>query len=489
MRPPLLGRLGRLLLSALLAATATTFALTPSASAASGLTQVTGFGANPGNLAMYAYVPDGLPRQAPVVVALHGCGQSANDYYANSGWTTMADRYHFAVVFPQTSAANNLLSCFTWFDPADTTRGKGEVASIVQMVDKAEQLYGSDASRVYVTGLSAGGGMTANLLAAYPDVFAGGAVDSGLPAQCATSQVGASSCQYGSLNLTPAQWGDKVRAQYPGYAGPWPRVAIWQGTSDYTVRPVNATELRDQWTHVWGLSQTPSSTTTLPGSTTLTSYDDANGEPAVQLYEIAGMGHGLAVDPGTGEEQCGRSAAYFLDTICSSYHTARFWGLDGSGGGGTDPGEGEGLPAPADLKAGTPTETSVPLSWSAVAGAASYRVYRDGTRVGTPSGTSFTDTALAAGTSYTWSVAAVDNAGAEGARSAPVTASTTGGGTPATCVTANNYAHVAAGRAHVSGGYAYTNGSDQNMGLYNVFVTHTLRRTGPDAWELADGGC
>ncbi|SCF48019.1 hypothetical protein GA0115257_119623, partial [Streptomyces sp. LcepLS] len=58
--------------------------------------------------------------------------------------------------------------------------------------------------------------------------------------------------------------------------------------------------------------------------------------------------------------------------------------------------------------------------------------------------TSFTDSALEAGTSYTWTVAAVDNTGKEGARSAPVTASTTGGGSPATCVTANNYAHVAA---------------------------------------------
>jgi poly(hydroxyalkanoate) depolymerase family esterase len=487
-RSPLPGRLGRLLVSALLAASACLFAVPSPASAASGLTQIAAFGSNPGNLAMYTYVPDGLPQHAPVVVALHGCAQSANDYYANSGWAEMADRYHFALVFPQTSSANNSLSCFTWFSPADTERGKGEVASIVHMVDTAQQLYGSDASRVFVTGLSAGGGMTANLLAAYPDVFAGGAVDSGLPAQCATSQTGASGCQYGSLNLTPAQWGDKVRAQNPGYTGPWPRVAIWQGTSDYTVYPVNATELRDQWTNVWGLPQSPSSTTALPGSTTLTSYDDASGKPAVQLYQISGMGHGLAVDPGAGEAQCGRTAAYFLDTICSSYYTAKFWGLDGSGG-GTEPGEGEALPAPSGLKTGTATVTSMPLSWSPVAGAASYRVYRGGTEVGAPGGTSFTDSGLTAGTSYTWTVSAVDSSGKEGARSASVTASTTGGTTTPVCVTANNYAHVTAGRAHVSGGYAYTNGSNQNMGLYNVFVTHTLRRTGPDAWELADGGC
>ncbi|MFF7333638.1 PHB depolymerase family esterase [Streptomyces sp. NPDC008150] len=475
--------------SGLLAAVAGTAALSQPATAATGLTQVTGFGSNPGNLSMYAYVPAGLPADAPLVVALHGCTQTANDYYTNSGWTKFADQYGFAVVFPQTGSANNSLSCFTWFDPADDTRGKGEAASVVQMVTKAESLYGSDADRVFVTGLSAGGGMTADLLAAYPDVFAGGSVDSGLPAQCATTQTAASTCQYGSLNLTAAQWGDKVRAQYPGYGGPWPRVAIWQGTSDYTVQSVNGTELRDQWTNVHGIPQTPSSTTSLPGGTTLTSYNDASGRPAVQLYQISGMGHGLAVDPGSGPEQCGTTAAYFLDTICSSYYTAKFWGLDQAGGGGTDPGDGGGttLPAPTGLAAGTITNTSVALSWSATQGAASYRVYRNGTQVGTPTGTTFTDTGLTAATTYSYTVAAVGSNGTAGPASSALSATTTG--FTATCSTATNYAHVAAGRAHTSGGYTYANGSNQNMGLYNVFVTHTLKQTAAGYWVLADSGC
>ncbi|MFF0223776.1 PHB depolymerase family esterase [Streptomyces sp. NPDC004629] len=490
MRPTLLSRLARLVgrfaVSGLLMAAAGTTALAPPASAADGLTQVTGFGSNPGNLSMYTYVPAGLPAGAPLVVAMHGCGQTANGYYANSGWTKLADQYGFALVFPQTGAANNSLSCFTWFDPADSTRDKGEAASVTQMVTKAESLYGSDAHRVYVTGLSAGGGMAANLLAAYPDVFAGGSIASGLPAQCATSQIGASSCQYGSLGLTPAQWGDKVRAQYPGYAGPWPRVAIWQGTSDYTVYPVNATELRDQWTNVHGISQTPSSTTSLPAGTTLTSYDDTSGKPAVQLYQINGMGHGLAVDPGSGAEQCGTTAAYFLDTICSSYYTAKFWGLDQ--GGGTAPGDGgEQLPAPTGLTADPATDTSISLSWSPVQGAASYRVHRGGTQVGTPTGTTFTDTALTPATAYTYTVAAVAADGTVGTASSAVTATTTG--SAPTCTTATNYAHVTAGRAHTSGGSTYANGSNENMGLYNVFVTHTLKQTSSGHYVLADSGC
>ncbi|MCG7525654.1 PHB depolymerase family esterase [Streptomyces sp. OfavH-34-F] len=418
MRPPILKRLLRRLASAaalgLLAATLSATTAQPAAAAA-GLQQVTGFGSNPGNLQMYAYTPAGLPANAPLVVALHGCAQSADAYYTNSGWPRYADAWGFAVVFPQTTSANNALSCFNWFDPAEDTRGRGEAASVVQMVDYAKEHYGSDDGRVYVTGLSAGGGMAADLLAAYPDVFAGGSIASGIPAQCATSQTAASACQYAPPSLTPAQWGDKVRAAHPGYDGPWPRVAIWHGTSDYTVRPANATALRDQWTDVWGIGQTPSATDSLPGNTTRTVYEDASGQSAVELYTISGMGHGLPVDPGSGDGQCGSTAAYFLDTICSTYHTGVFWGLDDgtAPGGGTDPGDGDG-----DGDGGDP---------------------------GTP--------------------------------------------VPARCHTATNYAHVTAGRAHMSGGYVYANGSEQNMGLYNVFVSHTLRESPTGYYVIADNGC
>jgi poly(hydroxyalkanoate) depolymerase family esterase len=292
--------------------------------------QVTGFGANPGNLSMYSYLPGGLPANAPLVVALHGCTQSAADYYQHSGWPQYADQWGFAVVFPQQSFANNPESCFDWYTPWDDGRGKGEAESIREMVSYAQSTYHVDAKRMYVTGLSAGGGMTSDLLADYPNLFAGGAIDSGLPAQCATSLVQATNCQYDNQNKTPAQWGDLVRAADPGYAGPWPRIAIWQGTADTTVSPVNATEERDQWTNVWGLSQTPSATKTL-GGTTESVYNDPQGRPAVEVYSVSGMAHGLAVHPGTGTDHCGSTGPYYLDYICSTYYTALFWGL-GSGG-------------------------------------------------------------------------------------------------------------------------------------------------------------
>lgn len=94
--------------------------------------------------------------------------------------------------------------------------------------------------------------------------------------------------------------------------------------ADYTVNPVNATESRDQWTDVLGVSQTPTSTATLPGGTTAQYYGDV-----VALYGVPGVGHGTPVDPGSGATQCGATGTYYPASICSSYYIASFWGLGG----------------------------------------------------------------------------------------------------------------------------------------------------------------
>lgn len=456
--------------------------LSPTPAQAASLQEVSGFGSNPGNLQMFQYAPDSLPSGAPLVVALHGCTQSASDYYSHSGWPKYADMYGFALVFPQTTSSNNANSCFNWYQPSDYTRGQGEALSIKQMVDYARSRYGSNPSRIYVTGLSAGGAMTSAMLADYPDVFAGGAIDSGIPAGCGTDLSSGLTCEYNAVSKTPQQWGDAVRSASGGWGGPWPRVAIWQGTGDTTVNPANATEERDQWTNVWGISQTPSSTTSLTGGTAQAVYNDANGKPAVETFSISGMAHGLAVNPGSGTDQCGSTGTYYLNYICSAYWTAKFWGLDTSGGGGTGS-----LPAPTGLTVTGTTGTTASLSWSAVGGAASYNVYRGGTKVGSATGTSYTDTGLTPGTNYTYTVAAVDSSGSVGTQSSAVPATTTG--YQPQCFTDNNYNQVAAGRARQSLGYAYANGSNQNMGLYNVAVTHTLEETSSGYYVIADSGC
>lgn len=438
------------------------------------LTQVSSFGSNPGNLSMYSYRPDGMGSGRPAVVLLHGCTQNATTYFNNSGWRKYADLWGFALIVAEQKSGNNALSCFNWFQAGDIARGQGEALSVKQMVDYAKTNYGTDASRVYVSGLSAGGAMTAVMLAAYPDVFQGGSVVAGIPYNCGTS------CQNMAVSKTPQQWGDLVRNANPGYAGPWPRVAIWHGQSDTTVVPANGTELMTQWTNVRGGSQTPASTTSLPGNTTLETY----ASDAVRLYKVAGMGHGTPVDPGSGADQCGTAASYFLDTICSAYRDALFFGLDGGGSTPTPPG------APAGLTVTGVSDTSVALSWTAVSGATGYHVYRGGTKITSSpvTATAYTATGLSAGTAYTFTVTAVSASG-ESAQSTPASATTTGGTTPPVCYTASNYAQVAAGRAYHSLGYAYADGSNQNMGLYNTFYTHTLKQTAPNHWVIADGQC
>jgi len=155
------------------------------------LTQVTSFGSNPGSLLMYTYVPSGVPQNAPVVLALHGCTETADDYEA-AGWDSLADTYKFYVVYPQQQSSNNIETCFNWFgntsgSTADITRGQGEAASIAQMVDYMKSTYSVDPKRVFVTGFSAGAAYAVALLALYPDVFAAGASFSGIPFGCANS--------------------------------------------------------------------------------------------------------------------------------------------------------------------------------------------------------------------------------------------------------------------------------------------------------------
>jgi poly(hydroxyalkanoate) depolymerase family esterase len=289
--------------------------------------EVTGFGSNPGNLRMFKYVPGGLPANAPMVVALHGCAQSASSYDAETGWQLFADRFRFALLLPQQQSANNGSSCFNWFENGDISRGQGEALSIKQMVDRMIADHGIAASRVYITGLSAGGAMTAAMLAAYPDVFAGGAIIAGIPYRCGVGQSAAFSCMNPGSNLTPAQWGDKVRAAST-WTGPWPIVSIWHGESDFTVRPMNLTESMEQWTNVHGIDQTADVSDTIGGYPHKV-YRDAAGTARVETYSITGMGHGTPVDPGAGATQCGTAGAYILDVnLCSSYYIARFFGLD-----------------------------------------------------------------------------------------------------------------------------------------------------------------
>lgn len=301
--------------------------LTPTPASAATVQEVTGFGTNPGALRMFRYVPDGLPAGRPVVVALHGCTQNASGYGTGSGWTQLADRWGFSVVLPQQQSANNASLCFNWFQSGDMARGQGEAASVAQMVER--QAGDVSGGRVYVTGLSAGGGLAAVMTAAYPEKFAAGGIVAGLPYGCAQAAGSPYVCMYVGATQTPDQWGDRVRAARPGYAGPWPTLVAFQGSSDYTVKPVNMTDLVEQWTDVHGTDQTADVSDTVAGYPHK-AYEDGSGAAVVETYSITGMGHGQPVDPGSGSEQCGTAGAYILDVnLCAAYRMGAAWGLNG----------------------------------------------------------------------------------------------------------------------------------------------------------------
>lgn len=129
-----------------------------------------------------------------------------------------------------------------------THNGGGDSQTIANMVKYAIDKWGGDPKRVFTVGTSSGAMMTNVLVAAYPDVFAAGSVYSGVPAGCFYVQGAtatqdppgwANACANGQLIKTAKEWGDLVRSYYPGYNGTRPRMQIFHGTADNTLRYQN----------------------------------------------------------------------------------------------------------------------------------------------------------------------------------------------------------------------------------------------------------
>lgn len=290
------------------------------------LTETRDFGANPGNLRMLSYAPPELAPSPGLVVVLHGCTQTAAGYDHGSGWSTLAERYGFVVLFPEQQEANNPKRCFNWFQTGDTERDRGEVASIRQMVERTIRDHGIDRKRVFVTGLSAGGAMTAALLATYPDVFAGGAIIAGLPYRSAASVPEAFEAMFQGQEKPAEAWGNLVR-NASHHRGPWPKVSIWHGSADATVKPMNAGEIVKQWTNVHGVSVHPSRSEIVDGYPRRV-WTNESGEDVIEEYVITGMAHGTPLATGNGENHYGAAGPFLLEVgISSSYHAAKFMGL------------------------------------------------------------------------------------------------------------------------------------------------------------------
>jgi poly(hydroxyalkanoate) depolymerase family esterase len=284
------------------------------------------FGSNLGALRMFSFAPDNLQPAPGLVVVLHGCGQTAAAYDLGAGWSTLAKHYGFALLMPEQQSFNNANGCFNWFNPDDTARGRGEACSIRQMIARAVEDIGIDRTRIFVTGLSAGGAMTSVMLATYPEIFAGGAVIAGLPYGVANNMREALSGMFQSPARPASELGDLVR-KASSHKGPWPKLSVWHGSADRTVNPANANEIVKQWLDVHRLPSAPMSEGTVNGYPRQLWWN-ADGETIIESYTITDMAHGTPLGIGDNDKRYGNQGAFLIEAgISSSYQIANFFGL------------------------------------------------------------------------------------------------------------------------------------------------------------------
>jgi poly(3-hydroxybutyrate) depolymerase len=192
------------------------------------------------------------------------------------------------------------------------------------MIEKTIGAHGIDRRRIYITGLSAGGAMAAAMLATYPEVFAAGAIIAGLPYGTAGNVHEAFESMFQGKQRSGKDWGDAVR-RASRHRGPWPRVSIWHGDRDETVKPANADALIAQWCDVHGVGGAPVEAMVDGYPRKIWRRDGAD---VIESYTITGMAHGTPLDT---HVHGGAAGPFLLEAgISSSYHIARFFGLAGA---------------------------------------------------------------------------------------------------------------------------------------------------------------
>ena len=290
------------------------------------LIEIDRFGSNPGKLKMFCYVPAQRQPLMPLVVVLHGCGQSAAEYDLGAGWSTLAKHYGFALLLPEQQRGNNMQRCFNWYQSEDIARDDGEVASIRQMIARMVADRAIDQRRIFITGLSAGGAMSMAMLSSYPEIFAGGAVIAGLPFGVARNVRDALMQMRMPSQRQGAELGDLVR-RASSFRGRWPKLSVWHGTADRTVHPDNADEIVKQWLDLHRLPLGPMAESEVDGYPRQVWWN-ADGETMVESFTITDMAHGTPLGVAENDKRYGKQGPFLLEAgISSSYHIAKFFGV------------------------------------------------------------------------------------------------------------------------------------------------------------------
>ncbi len=221
----------------------------------------------------------------PLVVMLHGCGQSPDDFADGTRMNAWAERDGFLVCYPGQTAAANGQRCWNWFNDGDQHRGAGEPALIAGITRDVMARHPVDPARIYVAGLSAGGALAATMGQAYPDLFAAVAVHSGLACGAARDM---------SSAFAAMRQGGGGGATREAAAVRVPTI-VFHGDRDSTVNPVNGDEVAAQAIHAATVRSEAEDGVVAGGhGYRRTRFIDARGRALVEQWEIRGAGHAWA---------------------------------------------------------------------------------------------------------------------------------------------------------------------------------------------------
>ncbi len=263
-----------------------------------------------GELRYKLYIPSSVPgTPMPLLVMLHGCTQSPDDFALGTGMNRLADERSFLVAYPAQARGANITKCWNWFNTANQQRGGGEAALIAGVTRQVMDECAVRPGRVYVAGLSAGGAMAAILGATYPDLFAAVGVHSGLARGAAHDMPSAfAAMKQGSAEAAPSG------------GQPVPTI-VFHGDRDRTVNPANAARVLAQARAGAALRATVTEGATPDGVTyTRTVETNAAGRPLLEYWAVHGAGHawaggnqaGTYTDP-TGPDASREMLRFFLE--------------------------------------------------------------------------------------------------------------------------------------------------------------------------------
>ena len=237
-----------------------------------------------GSRAYKLYVPSGYNEQPlPLVVMLHGCTQSPDDFAAGTRMNDLAEEGTFLVAYPAQAQSANISKCWNWFSPADQQRDQGEPSLLAGITRQVMRDFRVQPGRVYIAGLSAGGAAAAIMGATYPDLYAAIGVHSGLACGAASDIPSA---------FAAMRQGRSDLARAPGRVGRAVPTIVFHGDRDTTVNPVNGDQVIAQSKAAADLRTTVTTGEASGGIRyTCTVQTDENGRSVLEQWVLHGAGH------------------------------------------------------------------------------------------------------------------------------------------------------------------------------------------------------